>query len=54
LSEGYEVPTYTQNELIHADIWFRYALGVERVVAFFRHRVNPYIHHALFGHVISR
>jgi hypothetical protein len=40
LSEGYEVPTYAQNELIHADIRFRYALGVERVVAFFRHRVT--------------
>jgi hypothetical protein len=54
LSEGYEVPTYTQNELIHAEVQFRYALGVERVVAFFRHRVNPYVHHALFGYVVSQ
>ena len=41
MSKGYEVSTYTQNELIHADVRLRYALGVERVVAFFRHRVNP-------------
>jgi hypothetical protein len=56
LSEGYEIPTpaYRQNELIHAAIQFRYAPGVERVVAFFRHQVNPYVHHALFGHVVSQ
>lgn len=54
MSEGYEVPTYTQNELIHAEVQYRYALGVERVVVFFRHRVNPYVHHALFGHVVSQ
>jgi hypothetical protein len=54
LSRGYVNPTYRQNELIHADIQFRYGLGVERVVAFFRHRVNPYVHHALFGHVVSQ
>jgi hypothetical protein len=54
LSEGYEVPTYRQNELIHAEVRFRYAPGVERVVAYFRHQVNPYIHQALFGHVVSQ
>ena len=54
MSEGYEVPTYTRNELIHAEIRFRYAPGVERVVAFFRHQVNPYVHQALFGHVVSQ
>ena len=54
MSEGYEVPTYRQNELIRAEVRFRYALGVERVVAFFRHQVNPYVHHALFGHVVSQ
>jgi hypothetical protein len=54
LSRGYEVPTYTQNELIHAEVQFRYAPSVERVVAFFRHHVNPYVHRALFGHVVSQ
>ena len=54
MSDGYEIPTYTQNELIHAEIQFRYASGVERVVAFFRHQLNPYVHHALFGHVVSQ
>jgi hypothetical protein len=54
LSEGYEVPAYRQNELIRAEVQFRYAPGVERVVAFFRHQVNPYVHHALFGHVASQ
>jgi hypothetical protein len=54
LSRGYDIPAYTQNKLICADIRFRYAPGVERVVAFFRHRVNPYVHHALFGHVVSQ
>lgn len=54
MSEGCEVPTYTQNELIHAEVQFRYAAGVERVVAFFRHQVNPYVHHALSGYVVSQ
>jgi hypothetical protein len=54
LSEGYEIPTYRQNDLIRAEVRFRSEPGVERVVAFFRHRVNPYVHHALFGHVVSR
>jgi hypothetical protein len=54
LSESYEVPTYRQNELIHTEIQFRYASGVERAVAFFRHQVNPYVHHALFKHVVSQ
>lgn len=54
MSESYEVPTYTQNELIHAEVHFRYAPGVERVVAYFRHQINPYVHHALFGHVVSQ
>ena len=54
MSASDEVPKYTQDELIHADVLFRYASGVERVVAFFRHRVNPYVHHALFGHAVSR
>jgi hypothetical protein len=54
LSDSCEIPSYTQNELIHADVQFRYASDVERVVAFFRHRVNPYVHHALFGHVVSQ
>ena len=53
MSEGYEVPAYTQDELIRAEVQFRFTPGVERVVAFFRHRVNPYVHHALFGHVVS-
>ena len=54
MNESYEAPTYTQNQLIHAEVRFRYAPGVERVVAYFRHQVNPYVHHALFGHVVSR
>lgn len=54
MSESYEIPTYRQNELIHAEVHFRYAPGVERVIAYFRHQVNPYVHHALFGHVISQ
>ncbi len=54
MSEGYEDPIYRQNELIHAGVQFRYAAGVERVVAFFRHQVNPYVHHALSGHVVSQ
>lgn len=55
MSRGYEVPTYTQNELVHAEVRFRYApSGVERVIAYFRHRVNPYVHHALSGHIESR
>jgi hypothetical protein len=49
LSASYEIPTYTQNELIHAEVQFRYASGVERVVAFFRHQLNPYVHLALCG-----
>lgn len=54
MSESYEVPIFRQNELIHAEVHFRYAPGVERVVAYFRHQVNPYAHHALFGHVVSQ
>ena len=54
MSASYEIPTYRQNELIHAEVQFRYASGVERVVAFFRHQLNPYVHHALFGHVVSQ
>ncbi|HSL01609.1 MAG TPA: hypothetical protein VK869_14835 [Rubrobacteraceae bacterium] len=54
MSESYEVPIYSQNELIHAEVRFRYAPGVERVIAYFRHQVNPYVHQALFGHVVSQ
>ena len=54
MSEGYEVPTYRQNELIHAGVRFRYAADVERVVAFFRPQVNPYLHLALSGHLVSQ
>ncbi len=48
------IPTYRENELIRAEIQFRYTLGVERLVAFFQHQVNPYVHQALFGHVVSQ
>ena len=54
MSASDEIPTYTRNELIHAEVQFRHASDVERVVAFFRHQLNPYVHHALIGHVVSQ
>jgi hypothetical protein len=48
------IPTFQENELIEAEVRFRYEQSVDRVVAVFMHQGDPYVRHTLAGDVVSQ